>query len=77
MSLPEEWNGLDEIARLRLEAFAALLERELRVAEGYPDVQARLRAQREQVRSALERLAARRAGTEEEQTMNHRSQKSY
>jgi hypothetical protein len=59
MTLVQEYNGLDEIYRLRLEAFVALLHRELQVAEGYPDVQAKLRAQQYRAQQALEQLAAR------------------
>lgn len=58
MTPAEPYNGVDEIYRLRLEAFVALLHRELQVAEGYPDVQARLRAQQQRAQQALERLAA-------------------
>ncbi len=56
MTLAEEYNGLDNICRLRLEAFVALLHRELQVAEGYSDVQARLRTQQQRAQQALERL---------------------
>lgn len=59
MTPVEPYNGLDEIYRLRLEAFVALLHRELQVAEGYPDVQARLRVQQERAQQALARLAVR------------------
>jgi hypothetical protein len=60
----DTYDGLDEIYRLRLEAFVALLNRELQMAEGYPDVQVRLRAQQQRARQALERLAARNQPTE-------------
>lgn len=59
MTPSPDYNGLDEIYRLRLEAFVALLNRELQVAEGYPDVQAKLRAQQTHAQNALAQLAAR------------------
>ena len=59
MTLAEEYNGLDNIYRLRLEAFVTLLHRELQVAEGYPDVQAQLRTQQQRAQQALERLKVR------------------
>jgi len=59
MTATEEYNGLDEIYRLRLEAFVALLHRELQVAEGYPEVQAQLRVQQHRAQQALEQMAAR------------------
>lgn len=55
----DEWNGLDEIYRLRLEAFVALLHRELQMAEGYPEVQAKLRLQQHRAEEALAQLAGR------------------
>lgn len=64
MTPAEPYNGLDEIYRLRLEAFVALLHRELQVAEGYPDVQARLRTQQKRAQQALERLVAQESSSE-------------
>lgn len=59
MTPADDNNGLDDIYRLRLEAFVAMVNRELQVAEGYPEVQARLRAQQRRAQQALEQLIVR------------------
>ncbi len=52
-----EYAGLHEINRQRLQELVAQLSREMLLAEGYPDVQARLAGRRIRAQIAMEELS--------------------
>lgn len=54
---PADLSGLETIKGQRLEALIAHLSRELLLAEGYPEVQARLMARRIKAQLELEELS--------------------